>query len=441
MHVTSRSLAFAALFLSAGAGPAASQEASEGPAHERPTVFFDCDGRNCRSDYYRTEIDWVNWVRDRRDGDVHLIMTSVSTGAGGMEYQLDFLGLGPQAGYEDRLVYQTLPTDTEREALDGITHIIGLGLARFATAAGYRGIVSVEGRIPGATEVVVTGAQVDDPWDLWVFRVGGSANLDGESARQTTRLDGSLSASRVSPTWKLSTFWYTNFNRVEFDLEDGTFTDTRTDWGLYQVIAYSLGQHWSIGVDAQSARSTRFNQDFRVEVKPAIEYSFFPYEEATRRSLTVLYKVGGGYRDYLEETVFGESEELRYDQSLEIELSQRETWGESSVSIEGSHYLHDLDRHRLSLNGELDFRIVRGFSINLEGDIAWVDDQIYLSAGGVSDEQALLSLRQQATNFDYSVRVGFSFQFGSIFNNVVNNRFRSVGIGRFFRGGGGGGGR
>ena len=35
-------------------------------------------------------------------------------------------------------------------------------------------------------------------------------------------------------------------------------------------------------------------------------------------------------------------------------------------------------------------------------------------------------LQQLETDFRYGVSLGFSFQFGSIFNNVVNNRFRNV---------------
>ena len=45
---------------------------------------------------------------------------------------------------------------------------------------------------------------------------------------------------------------------------------------------------------------------------------------------------------------------------------------------------------------------------------------------GVTDEEALLRLQQLETDFEYGVSLGFSFQFGSIFNNVVNNRFRNA---------------
>ena len=64
--------------------------------------------------------------------------------------------------------------------------------------------------------------------------------------------------------------------------------------------------------------------------------------------------------------------------------------------------------------------------MRIDGNIGWVQDQIYLSAEGASDEEALLQLQQLDTDFQYGVSVGFSFQFGSIFNNVVNNRFRNA---------------
>ena len=428
-----------AFSLLAGALPAAAQQNGS-----LPNVFFDCEGRNCNSQYYRTEINWVNWVNDRQVADVHVIMSSLTTGGGGREYQLDFLGIDDQAAYEDQLRFQTLSTDTDREQLDGIAHTLGIGIARFANTAGYREIVFLQGPDPesspeGGPRRLVSQAEVDDPWNLWVFRVNGSGNLDGESTRDTRRLNGSFSASRVSPTWKVNFNGNVNYNRREFELTGSTFVDTRTDWGFSPIVAYAVADHWSIGFQGQLARMTSLNQDFRAEFTPAIEYSFFPYEEATRRALTVFYKIGPAYRDYIEETLFGESSETRFEESLEIEFSQRQPWGDAGLTITGSHFLHDFERNNLSVRGDVDYRIVRGLSVNLRGNIAWVDDQIYLSAQGASDEETLLRLRRRATDFDYGLTIGFSIQFGSIFNNVVNNRFRGVG-GRGFGGGGFGGG-
>ena len=48
---------------------------------EGPRVFFDCPGPECDNTYHRTEIPWVTWVRQQQDADIHVIMTSQTTGA------------------------------------------------------------------------------------------------------------------------------------------------------------------------------------------------------------------------------------------------------------------------------------------------------------------------------------------------------------------------
>ena len=48
---------------------------------------------------------------------------------------------------------------------------------------------------------------------------------------------------------------------------------------------------------------------------------------------------------------------------------------------------------------------------------------MYLAGGGMSQEERLLRLQREATDYEASLDFGLSYQFGSIFNNVVNNRF------------------
>lgn len=126
------------------AGPLASE--AQRALRTRPRIFLDCNAPNCNSQYFRTEINWVNWVNDREVADVHVIMGSVQTGAGGRAYQLDFIGLDPSEGYEDQLLYEQIPTDTERESLDGLTHTLALGIAAWANTHGFRGLVRLQNR-------------------------------------------------------------------------------------------------------------------------------------------------------------------------------------------------------------------------------------------------------------------------------------------------------
>jgi hypothetical protein len=394
---------------------------------DRPRVFLDCSGPRCDSRYYRTEIGWVDWVLDRRDGDVHLIITSLSTGAGGREFQLDFLGVEGYEGYRDQVTYTTLPTDTEREEFDGLVHVIEVGLARFANHAGLRGLVEVRPLADtggaGLGRMASPG-EVDDPWNLWVFRVNGSLNLDGEETRETRRMNGSFNAARVTPTWKMNFRGRINYNRRQIELTDQPdFVNTQTDWSFNQLVVYSVAEHWSVGLRGEVGRVVRANQRFRWEFTPALEYSFFPYEEANRQSLTAFYQIGPAHRDYIEETVFGETAETRFEQALEVEFAKRQPWGDAWIRLRGSHFLHDLDLYNVSMRGNLDFRVVRGLNLRAQGNVAWVQDQIYLSGEGASSEEELLNLVLRGQSFNYGMELGFSFQFGSVFNNVVNNRF------------------
>jgi len=441
-------LAGAALF--AFAEPAHGQALST----TRPRIFLDCNAPFCNNQYFRTEIDWVNWVNDRAVADLHVIVGAVSAGGGGREYQLDFIGTNVADPYEEQHRYNQLGTDTQRETLDGLTISLGLGIAQWASTHGFRGLFQIDGVDPelgnGVGQLLVSQGEVDDPWNLWVFRINGNISRFSEATSKNTQFNGGFNASRVTPTWKLSTNAFTNYRRIYRQLSGGReFRDYPLDWRFGQLVAYSIADHWSVGVTAQVARQTQNNQQVQVSGSPAIEYSFFPYEEATRRSLTVFYTIGPVWQDYIERTVYNEYYELRYEQSLEVSFDTNQPWGDAGFSVRASHYLHDFDLYNRSLEGRVSYRVTRGVNVFANGNISWLTDQIFLPARGVTDDQALLNLRRQATDKEYGFSVGVGFQFGSIFNNVVNNRFRGIpgfggpggGGGGFGGGGFGGGGR
>ena len=419
--------------LTFAATPGQAQETAPEASNAGPRVFFDCRGRDCNSTYYRTEITWVAWVRDQEDANVHVIMTSQNTGVGGREYLLDFMGRGAYQAYQSQSRYQSLPTDTQRERLDGVALTLSLGLASFATEAGFRDIVEVGGLAlaggggadPGAAQArVVSADEVQDPWNLWVFRVSANGSFDAESSQKSRQLRTGFNASRVSPTWMQRYSGNFNNRRQEFDLSDGSrFVDDRYDWGLNWRVVYALAPHWSTGVRGNVGRNTRNNQIFWGQMNPAIEYSFFPYEEATRRSLTAFYEIGPVFREYFDQTLLGETEEVHGQQALTLQLSQRQAWGNASIRLSGSTYLHDADLYNVSLRGDLEFRIMRGLDLEVGARYSKVADQIFLPGEDLTDEERLLELQTQQTDFELRLDFGFSYQFGSIFNNVVNNRF------------------
>jgi hypothetical protein len=423
---TARRLSFVLALIVAALGLAPSEVSAQ--AAGRPRVYLDCQSGGCDFNYFRTEIDWITWVRDQNDAHVHIIMTRQNTGAGGQEYVMDFIGRAPYQSYVQQSLYRTLPTDTQREELDGVALMLSVGIAHFATQSGFRNLVQLDGVSAEESggpprQGIISQEEANDPWNLWVFRLNGNGNFDSETSERTWRINGSFDATRVSPTWKQN--YRVNYNKSSQrrQLTSGEFVDERYDWGVNWRTSYALAQHFSIGVSGNVGRNTRNNQRVWGQFNPALEYSFFPYEEATRRSLTAFYEIGPVYRNYFETTLFGKDAELRAEQALSLAFEQRQPWGSAFVQIRGSTYLHDLATNNVSLNGNLSFRIVRGLDLNMGASYSRVRDQISLSGEDLTDEERLLELSQHKTDYQAQLRFGFSYQFGSIYNNVVNNRF------------------
>jgi hypothetical protein len=405
--------------------PASGQDAEAQRGGEALRVFLDCDTWRCDSRYFRTEIAFVNWVRDRAVAQVHVIVTDVRTGGGGTTFTFDFLGLEDLEGRDDQLAYTVLATDTDTEVLAGLTRVIGLGLARYATLAGRPPEVSFpELEEYAETDRLVSTDQIDDPWDFWVFEIGADVEFEGEEAEEQRRFSGDLQAQRTTEIWKVDfrADWNLFHDRIE--RSDGTVrNDDRTEWRANVGVAYALADHWSLGMEAGGDASTRRNQEAGANIGTGVEYSVFPYEEAPRRSLTAQYGIGLRYFDWEEETIFRQTEELRAQHELVLTLFQRQPWGEARASASGRQFLHDLERYSLSLFGELEFRIVRGLNLEVELDVEWLKDQIYISGEGLTDEDIFLGRFDRPTDYEYEFSVGLSFEFGSIYNNVVNNRF------------------
>lgn len=399
--------------VASAARPAPGQE----PPVEALRVFLDCDP--CDFDHFRREVPFVNYVRDRRDAALHVLVTAQGTGGGGREYTFHFLGLGAQAGRSDTLRYVSRQTDTDAEVRDGLVHRFTLGLVRYLATTPLAERVQVLFRGAAAPQA----APADDPWNLWLFRVGLSAEANGEERTSATGVSGSLEASRVTEAWKIDLEASGRYSDSRFELSaDTTLVSTSRDLELEGLVVGSLGPHWSAGVRGSARRSTRVNQDFALRLAPALEYSLYPYAESTRRQITFLYTVGLAAFDYEEITIFDRLTETRFQQSFEILADFEQPWGSIIASFELSSFLHDVERHRADLFAGLEIRLFRGLNLDLRGSVARIKDQLFLPREDIPEEDILLRRRQLGTDFEYFIDVGFSFIFGSIFNNVVNPR-------------------
>lgn len=417
-----RSLCLLFYALLAGGSAVGEARAQQAPPREAPIrVFLDCD--RCDFDYLRREIQFVDYVRDRKDADVHVLATTQETGGGGTEYVFRFIGLGRFTGINDELTFTAAQTDTREERRAGYTRILKLGLVRYATSTSLADYLNLTYRRPEQEAAALLTPQTD-PWNLWTFRLRGSGSVNGERSNSSRSFNASVSANRTTDVWKWNSNVNLNFRKNRFLLSSGEqFIDTSHDHNANALLVKSLGDHWAAAVRGRWASNTFLNQDRALRAAAGIEYSVFPYVQSARRELVAQLTVGATEFDYIETTIYEKDREVVADAFFITRFNAQQPWGSVETSFETSVYLHDPERHRMEVDGFLDIRLFRGFSFNLNGSASRIRDQIYLRAGDATDEEILLRRRQLATGYRYRFSVGFSYTFGSIFNNIVNTRF------------------
>jgi len=104
-------------------------------------------------------------------------------------------------------------------------------------------------------------------------------------------------------------------------------------------------------------------------------------------------------------------------------------WGSINVSLEYKNYLHDFSKNNLSLDGFIELRIAKGLNLNFGGGASIIHDQLNLPKGEATTAELLTQRKEVATQFQYFTMFGFTYTFGSIYNNVVNPRFGNGGGG------------
>ena len=399
-------------------------------AGQRLRVYIDCF--DCFSEFLRDEIDWVDFVRQPQDADVNLLSTSRETGGGGRELTLRFVGGGPYAGVNHDLRVVTLTGETENVRRQAVLRTVIVGLLNYLAHRGLPADLEL-----GVESVVGTGAPAaapaDDPWNLWVFSIRGSASMNEDVNSREVNWDASVSGDRVTETWKISFGASADqeletFNRIEEDDEE-PFSVTQREREVDWFVARGLGPHWSVGLSGNVRSSTFDNMRVSGSASPAVEFSIFPYRDYATRQLLLQYDVGPEHARYNEITIFDKLRETLWRHELSGRFDQRQPWGSLDARVEWSQYLHDPGLYRLEVDGEISFRIFRGLSVNFEGSASRIRDQVSLPRRDATPEEVLLRLRQLQSGYEYRFSTGITYSFGSIFNNVVNPRF------------GGGGGR
>ncbi|WP_146192210.1 hypothetical protein [Marinilabilia rubra] len=381
------------------------------------TVFLDFPYHNR---FIRESIGIVNYVRDRQLSQVHVKITRHHSGSAGSNYVISFIGRQDFEGMNNEITFWAPGTNSEDQTRRGLLERIKLGLAPYIANTSLNDQITVNISEDFAT---APATEMEDPWRNWVFEIYGGANYYEESTKSRFNSRWGFYADKISDKWKIRIRPYFNINTSSFENDDETVENENYRHGFHGFMIHSLGEHWSAGLFVNMLSSTFHNMDFNFETSPGIEYSFFPYSEATERAITLVYRMGMARNYYMETTIFGEDDETLLQQSLDLSFNFEQPWGSVRAGLEGSHYFHDFDANRLEFFSRFNLRLVKGLSLSFGGNLDLVNDLLTIPAEEASLEEILLQSRAQATSYQVYTTVGVAYRFGSSFSNVVNTRF------------------
>ena len=387
-------------------------------------LFIDCN--SCDMNYTRLEIPYVNYVRDTREAEVYLLVTNQNAGSGGQQYTLTYEGLGIYEGMNDTLIYTSNPDETNTIVREEKTNLIKMGLMRYVAKTPLFKKIKISNSSDLEEEEVI------DKWNNWVFELQTSPRYNAEESYNRLFFSNSVNIARVTSEIKLEIEFDMNNNTQKFIEEGVETTYIRKERSARNLIVKSISDHWSAGLKWNFGSSTNENYDFVTEFLPSIEYDLYPYSEATHRQMRFLYSIGYQYSNYIDTTIFYQTSENLYKQSVSIAYQVQKKWGSVNVSLSGSNYFHDLSNNRVELFGFIRLRIIKGLSLSVNGGIAYINDQLNLRKGDLTEAERLLRLKEQATNFSVQGGLSLTYTFGSIYNNIVNPRFGNGGGGYYY---------
>lgn len=383
-------------------------------------VYLDCPG--CDLNYVKNEIKFVNYANDPLRAQVHILVSSQSTGSSGSVHQLEFLG---KEGFDDdkfTLKFQVEPTMTDLEKQQGLVRTLKMGLVPFVAQTGLASNVDLAVKNQEKPKETIPVGKGKKMLDSWLFEVFSNFNWDKESLRSTFDLRYGMHVEYVTPEWRIRIDPNFYFQERVVRTDEEEIRSYRRQNGYNAKVVKSLGDHWSIGVFNNIYSNTYNNVKFGMWIAPAIEYSLLPYSDVVTREFTVAYHIGRLQNRYFEETIFLKMEDEVYSHVMDVNLHLRRQWGDVNMFMQGSCFLNDWSRNHLSINGRVGVRVFKGMTFNMGGTFRIVNDQITLPRGDTTLEDILLGQKQLATAYNSNVNFGVRYTFGALYNNVVNTR-------------------
>ena len=383
--------------------------------NEKIKVFINC---RCDDDFLKQNTLFFDYVRDRTLSDIEIFVFEITNASGGRNYSFNYNGKNDFLNKQNEINVTVPQNISLNKARIILLDTYKLGMASFLSNTHYQSYIDVS----FDKEITTSDPNNTDNWNNWVFEIYGSFHFENEKSINEEEYNLGLEVDRVTEMWRVRSDIEMDRSIKFFLGGDQSYSSERENFYFSGSLVRSISNHFSTGFFSSYRHDTFRNLKSSINISPAIEYNFIPYKEVLTREVTLAYKLGYNIYNYIEETIYDFESQRMFNHSLTLNLRYREKWGNIYSYLVASQFLDLPEQNRLTLNSNIDLRIVRGLSLRISAYFRFIRDQINLPKGEASVEDLLLRQRQISTSFQNRISMGISYTFGSIFNNIVNNR-------------------
>lgn len=402
----------------------------------RLKVFIDCSNTWCDQTFIKTEINIVDFLLDNQAADLHVLITELSTGGGGSQFQMIFFGQNQFKNQSDTLRFNTNPNATEFESRDVFIKYLKLGLAPFIAKTSSVNGVTINMKQENNGGQKKEAASTKDPWNYWVLRVSANGNINADEHYKENRYNCRFSVNRTTEDLKINFSIYGNKNKTTYEDETTSgiykYISENNQYGFDHSLIKSINSHWSYGYEANINSSTFSNIRRRLYLRTGVEYDIFPYKDVNNKYLTISYTVNVSNNKYYDSTLYDKTKETLAGHGVEINLTLNQKWGSANFGASYHNYFNNWKYYNAGLNMYFSVRISGGLSFNVGAFGGLTRDQLYLLKGEASEQEILTRRRQLASGYNYYTSFGLSYRFGSKLSNFVNPRFEGGGGNYYF---------
>jgi hypothetical protein len=395
-------------------------------------VFIECTREwLCDFDFLRTELGMVDFVRDRFIADIHIQVNTQFTSNGSEQNAVTFKGQKTYNNQNDTLNYYNSAVATDDDKRKNMVKYIKLGIIKYIAHTNAAEDIVITYNKPVAKDS--SKKETKDPWNYWILSMGSSGFFNGDANYKSASVYSYLNADRETDKTKINIGMSYNYQKNEFVIsptEKIVREIPRTN--AYINYIKKKNEHFGYGFFGEYNKDAFSNLDARMNFVPKVEYNFYPYKKFNSQRIVVQYGVGVQLNNYIDTTLFFKTKENLLIQEASVINSMVKPWGTVNVGVFYNSYLNDLKKFKLSFSGSVNWRIFKGFKFGIGGSYDITRNLIQLPKQGASRDEVLTQQRLLNTAYNYFFGIGFSYQFGSKFNNFINPAFKGLSWGLNF---------